>query len=200
MRSSSRRRRSTSTSAATAATSCGACTTTTSNANQTWYEALNDTPGRVGPPIERPPGDIRQYWRDWLERDGYPFWSFWENVRTWWADPRPAERDARALREPEARHAGRDAPHRGVPRHSHRRSDAGSDPRVLLVRLDEAERHQERAARRRLLGRRRPGLHQQGRQRPLDGRPDGGGIRGVRSARDRELGPDCARWLATGQG
>ena len=25
------------------------------NANQVWYEALNDTPGRVGPPIEQPP-------------------------------------------------------------------------------------------------------------------------------------------------
>ncbi len=54
------------------------------NANDTWYAALNDTPGRVGPPIERPPGDIRQYWRDWLSRDGYPFWSFWDNVRSWW--------------------------------------------------------------------------------------------------------------------
>ncbi len=54
------------------------------NANQFWYEALNDTPGRVGPPIVPPPADIRTYWREWLERDGYPFWSFWENVRTWW--------------------------------------------------------------------------------------------------------------------
>ena len=56
-----------------------------SNANQTWYEALNDTPGLVGPPIEPPPDDIRQYWRDWFDRDGYPFWPFWENVRSWWA-------------------------------------------------------------------------------------------------------------------
>ncbi|MDG1894246.1 MAG: sulfotransferase domain-containing protein [Fuerstiella sp.] len=54
------------------------------NANQTWYDALNNTPGRVGPPIERPPEDIRQYWRDWLKRDGFPFWSFWENLRSWW--------------------------------------------------------------------------------------------------------------------
>lgn len=54
------------------------------NANQLWYDALNETPGRVGPPIERPPEDIREYWRDWLTRDGYPFWSFWDNVRTWW--------------------------------------------------------------------------------------------------------------------
>jgi aryl sulfotransferase len=54
------------------------------NANQAWYGALNDTPGRIGPPIEPPPEDIRQYWRDWLDRDGHPFWSFWENIRTWW--------------------------------------------------------------------------------------------------------------------
>lgn len=55
------------------------------NANQFWYDALNETPGRVGPPIERPPADIIQYWRDWMERDGHPFWPFWENVRSWWA-------------------------------------------------------------------------------------------------------------------
>lgn len=56
-----------------------------SNANQFWYDALNNTPGRVGPPIERPPADIRRYWREWLDRDGFPFWPFWENVRSWWA-------------------------------------------------------------------------------------------------------------------
>ena len=54
-------------------------------ANDLWYEALNDTPGRVGPPIERPPADVRQYFRDWLEQNGYPFWPFWENVRSWWS-------------------------------------------------------------------------------------------------------------------
>ena len=55
------------------------------NANDLWYDALNNTPGRVGPPIERPPEDIRQYWQDWMDKDGFPFWSFWENVRSWWA-------------------------------------------------------------------------------------------------------------------
>jgi len=55
------------------------------NANAAWYAALNDTPGRVGPPIEPPTGDIRQYWRDWLDRDGHPFWPYWENLRGWWA-------------------------------------------------------------------------------------------------------------------
>lgn len=54
------------------------------NANAFWYEALNDTPGRVGPPIGKPPADIRTYFLDWLERDGHPFWPFWENIRSWW--------------------------------------------------------------------------------------------------------------------
>lgn len=54
------------------------------NANQSWYDALNLTPGLVGPPIELPPADIRQYWRDWLDRDGHPFWPYWDNVRSWW--------------------------------------------------------------------------------------------------------------------
>jgi len=55
-----------------------------SNANQLWYDALNQTPGRVGPEIERPDPDIRRYFRRWLEQDGYPLWSYWENVRSWW--------------------------------------------------------------------------------------------------------------------
>ncbi|NOT41388.1 MAG: sulfotransferase domain-containing protein [Alphaproteobacteria bacterium] len=55
------------------------------NANALWYQALNDTPGRVGPPIEPPPADIKQYFHDWLARDGHPFWPFWDNVRSWWA-------------------------------------------------------------------------------------------------------------------
>ena len=55
------------------------------NANEFWYQALNDTPGRVGPPIERPPASIRQYFLDWLDGDGYPWWPFWENIGCWWA-------------------------------------------------------------------------------------------------------------------
>lgn len=56
-----------------------------SRANEFWYQVLNDTPGRVGPSITPPPADVRQYFLEWLERDGYPFWPFWDNVRSWWA-------------------------------------------------------------------------------------------------------------------
>lgn len=54
-------------------------------ANAEWYQALNETPGRVGPPIERPGDSVREYFLEWLDRDGHPFWPFWENVRSWWA-------------------------------------------------------------------------------------------------------------------
>lgn len=54
-------------------------------ANDAWYQALNDTPGLVGERIGRPDLDVVAYFRRWLERDGYPFWSLWENIRSWWA-------------------------------------------------------------------------------------------------------------------
>jgi aryl sulfotransferase len=53
--------------------------------NEAMYDALNNSPGRVGPPLEPPPDDIREYWHTWLAKDGFPYWSFWENVRSWWA-------------------------------------------------------------------------------------------------------------------
>jgi len=55
-----------------------------STANNLWYEALNETPGLVGPPMTKPVDSIVQYYHEWLDNDGYPFWSFWENVRSWW--------------------------------------------------------------------------------------------------------------------
>jgi aryl sulfotransferase len=55
------------------------------NANDTWYQMLNETPGLVGEPMERCTLDVVPYFRRWMERDGYPFWPFWENVKSWWA-------------------------------------------------------------------------------------------------------------------
>ena len=54
------------------------------NANEHWYGALNNTPGRIGPAIEPPPASVHEYYRQWFSGDGYPFWSYWENVRSWW--------------------------------------------------------------------------------------------------------------------
>ena len=54
------------------------------NANDHWYGALNNTPGLVGPAIGRPPAKPQEFFRQWFEQDGAPFWSYWENVRSWW--------------------------------------------------------------------------------------------------------------------
>lgn len=54
------------------------------NANAAWFSALNVTPGRVGPPIGAANPDKAEYFREWLDGDGAPFWPFWENVRSWW--------------------------------------------------------------------------------------------------------------------
>lgn len=53
-------------------------------ANEGWYDALNNTPGLVGPPMGKPEGTIREYFNNWVEKDGYPFHPFWENISTWW--------------------------------------------------------------------------------------------------------------------
>jgi aryl sulfotransferase len=42
-------------------------------ANEAWYTALNETPGRVGPPIGKPEGDVVEYYRSWIEKDGLPW-------------------------------------------------------------------------------------------------------------------------------
>ena len=58
------------------------------NFNSVFYTAFRNTPRRgpdPGPELVPPTSDVTQYFRDWLARDGHPFWPFWENVRTWWA-------------------------------------------------------------------------------------------------------------------
>ncbi|MEM7541205.1 MAG: sulfotransferase domain-containing protein [Pseudomonadota bacterium] len=50
----------------------------------TLYKALNDTPGRVGPPIGEPKSDLVAYFHDWLDNDGFPIWPFFSNIQTWW--------------------------------------------------------------------------------------------------------------------
>ena len=114
---------------------------------------------------------------------------------------RPAQRQAGPLHQPEARHAGADPADRRLPRHPDRREELGCHRAPLLLRVDEGERHQERAAGRRVLGCRRGGLHQQGRERPLVGHAHGRRTRTEYLAKaEKELGTQCAHWLATGEG
>jgi aryl sulfotransferase len=55
------------------------------NSNEVLYDALNNTPGLVGPKFEPPGLEIHDYWRRWLKEDGFPIWSFWENAQSWWS-------------------------------------------------------------------------------------------------------------------
>jgi aryl sulfotransferase len=55
------------------------------SAKELWYELVNDTPGRAGPPFAGPEADPRRYFLNWLREDGAPLWSFWETIASWWA-------------------------------------------------------------------------------------------------------------------
>jgi aryl sulfotransferase len=48
------------------------------------YEMFNNTPGRVGPPLEPPNCDIVTYYHQFLDHDAPWFWPFWSNVQSWW--------------------------------------------------------------------------------------------------------------------
>ena len=47
-------------------------------------ETLNTAPNLVGPPLTPAPDDPRAFFLEWLNEDGFPVWSLWENIRTWW--------------------------------------------------------------------------------------------------------------------
>ena len=35
-------------------------------------------------PFGPPTVDVREFFLDWLENDAAPWWSYWENIKTWW--------------------------------------------------------------------------------------------------------------------
>jgi aryl sulfotransferase len=52
---------------------------------------MNETPGRVGPPMPRCPDDIHEQWREWITRgwfewesEGYPHSGNMHHTQTWW--------------------------------------------------------------------------------------------------------------------
>lgn len=52
-----------------------------------FYQLVNETPTRVGPALERPPADPRQYFLDFVESDarGTIPYPFWKHQRDWFA-------------------------------------------------------------------------------------------------------------------
>ncbi|KAI0490345.1 P-loop containing nucleoside triphosphate hydrolase protein [Xylaria cf. heliscus] len=51
-----------------------------------FYHLINDTPGRVGPPLERPGDNPRDMFVQLLDGDLRPEvgWPFWSHIRGWW--------------------------------------------------------------------------------------------------------------------
>ncbi len=169
------------------------------NANELWYRALNDTPGRVGPPIGPATEDVVAYFREWLARDGHPFWPFWENVRSWW--------EIRAL------------PNLLVVHFAELKADLPGQLRRIAAFLGiepsaeawaRIERHvsfdymKAHATASTPLG----GAFWEGGARTFVHKGTNGRWRDLLTAQDvaayerraeAELGPDCARWLATGR-
>ncbi len=62
-----------------------------SNYTAQQYQTLNDSPGRIGPPLPPCPADIHTFYSDWMTRgwfpwesEGYPFWGNLHHTETWW--------------------------------------------------------------------------------------------------------------------
>jgi aryl sulfotransferase len=61
------------------------------NYNDETFARINDTPGRTGAELPRPPSDIHAFWEGWCTRgwfdwetDGWPFWSHLAVTQSWW--------------------------------------------------------------------------------------------------------------------
>ncbi|MGH6967207.1 MAG: sulfotransferase domain-containing protein [Phenylobacterium sp.] len=164
------------------------------------YDLFNLQPGRVGPPLPQADPDIRRYFLNWLEHDGEPFWSFWENTRSWWAL--------------------RDQPNVRLVHFNQLKADLAGEMRqiaeFLEIEVPQAKwptlvehctfefmkAHAERYA---PLG----GMPWEGGAETFINKGVNGRWRDVLTAADslayetkarEELGEDCARWLLTGEG
>jgi len=168
-------------------------------ANDNWYAALNDTPGLVGEKIERPTLEVVPYFRRWLERDGYPFWSLWENIRSWWEIrdlPNVMMLHFNTLKSDMPGSMRRIAEFLDIP------IDESKFPAIVEhCTFDYMKTHAAQSA---PLG----GILWEGGAESFINKGTNGRWRDVLSKDDvaayearalKELGPNCARWLATGE-
>ncbi len=54
------------------------------NMTPEFFDQINNIPGRVGPPIEPPTGDVREFFHDWLGDAGLYDWPYWAHIQSWW--------------------------------------------------------------------------------------------------------------------
>ncbi len=55
------------------------------NSTEDYLNGLNSRPADLGPVLDRGSPDPRVFYARWLAEDGYPFFPYWENIRSWWA-------------------------------------------------------------------------------------------------------------------
>jgi aryl sulfotransferase len=55
-----------------------------SNLNDLFYKEINAVGGPGIEPAEPPSHGVHEYFRHWLGNDGYPLWSYWDNISSWW--------------------------------------------------------------------------------------------------------------------
>ena len=92
------------------------------NANALWYQLLNETPGRIGPPIGPPPASTPRLFRRMAGPGRPPVLAVLGECPVLVGDPRAAESAAAAFRRAEGRPAGPDPADRRVPRYPDRRA------------------------------------------------------------------------------
>jgi aryl sulfotransferase len=54
------------------------------NGNEDYFRVYNEGLPEGFPVLERGPEDPYEFYKAWLEGDGYPMWPFWTHVRSWW--------------------------------------------------------------------------------------------------------------------
>ena len=54
------------------------------NASDDYFKVFNTGAIHGGPPLERGSGDVHDFYTGWINGNGYPYWPFWEHVRSWW--------------------------------------------------------------------------------------------------------------------
>lgn len=55
------------------------------NLSAGYYEFSARNTDGIEPKLEPPIADVRRYFLEWLERDGFPLWPFWPLIRSWWS-------------------------------------------------------------------------------------------------------------------
>jgi aryl sulfotransferase len=45
---------------------------------------IDRVPGRTGPALGEAPSSVLDYFREWLLKDGRPWWPYWPHILSWW--------------------------------------------------------------------------------------------------------------------